>query len=248
MSFLSSLLYQADTALEVVLLFLLLRGQFRKHLLFTFYIAAAAMADIAELIAYYSLGWQSQGYFTVFWTDHILLNLLLFGVVISFTYAAMRESPLRATAPKLLAVISVVALLLPFLLLPNHRSRAHGYFSSQWFNHTIQILNFGAAILNLVLWTALLTNRRRDPQLVTLSIGMGVVTSSAAIAWGARQWLAEANRWPVDIFMTLAHLSAVILWCWLFRPRTQTPGKTAPPAVPPTSPPTAPPDALTTPS
>lgn len=248
MSSLSQLPYQAAALLDFVLLVLLLRGHFRKHLSFSLYITAVCAADVAELFTYYSLGWQSPAYYKIFWTDQIIMDLLLFGVVIAFTYRALRESPFRATAPKVLAIVAVVALLLPFALLPNHVGKKHGSFDSQWFNHTSQILNFGAAIMNLVLWTALLTNRKRDPELVTLSIGVGILTSSAAIAWGARQWLSQANRWPVDIFMTVAHLAAIVLWCWLFRPKAATSGKTIPPAAPPAAPPNTASDALTTPS
>ena len=127
-------------------------------------------------------------------------------------------------------------MLLPLALLRNHHGKQHGYFDSQWFSHTSQILNFGAAIMNLVLWTALLSNRRRDSKLVTLSIGVGIVTSSAAIAWGAREWFPQQDRWPIDTFMTLTHLVSVLLWCWVFRPKARQSGRAVPP------------NALTTPS
>lgn len=226
-----------------------MRGPFRKYLVFSIYVLGDFAADVIEYVAYSRLGWESPAYRRLYWTDHVTLDLFLFLVVIAFTYAALQGSSFRPKAAKALGFIVVVTAALPFTLLHNHHSRVYGYFSSQWFNHASQIWNFGAAIMNLVLWTALLSNRKRDPQLVTLSIGVGVATASAAIAWGSRQWLAEANRWPVDIFMALAGLASVLLWCWVFRPNApKQPSSNAPPgSAPPAS--SAPPaEALTSPS
>jgi hypothetical protein len=133
--------------------------------------------------------------------------------------AALQGNPQRSKATQAIAIIVVATPVLPFAMLHNHHSKMYGFFTSKWFSHTIQIWSFGAAIMNLVLWAALLTSRRRDLQLVTLSIGVGIATSSAAIVWGARQWLPQADRWPLDGFMTVAHLATLLVWCWVFRPK-----------------------------
>jgi hypothetical protein len=241
-------LYIADTAIQCLLVLLLLRGPFRKYTVFGIYVLGAFAAAVAEGIAYYRLGWGSPTYRKLYWTDHVTLDLLLFLVVIAFTYRALEDNPLRSKAAKALAVTVLVALILPFAMLHGHYNKQYGFFTSQWFNHVSQIWNFGAAIMNLVLWTALLSNRRRDPELVTLSIGLGIVTASAAIAWGARQWLAEPNRWPVDSFMTVTHLACLLLWCWVFRPKASGHSSSTPTisTKPPNNAPS--PDALTTPS
>jgi hypothetical protein len=248
MNFLYQILYGADTVIQCLLLVLLLRGPYRKYFVFTIYVLGTLAVDVGEGIAFYRLGWGSPAYRRLYWTDHVALALLLFLVVIAFTYASLKDSPQRPRAAKALAVIVVVTLALPFAMIHSYYRPKYGFFSSQWFNHASQIWNFGAAIMNLVLWTTLLSNRRRDPQLVTLSIGLGIGTASAAIAWGARQWLAEPNRWPVDSFMTITHLASVLLWCWVFRPKavgrtgSTSSGRTNPPSNAPSSNP------LTTPS
>ena len=219
MRFLFQVPYALYTLLEFFLLFLLFRGSFRKYLVFSVYILFQILSDIVAASAYYLLGFKSSAYRNLYWTGEVSQELLLFLVVITFTYAALEDSSLRSKAAKALGVIFLVTLALPFTML-SHPTKQHGFFSSQWFNRASQIWNFGAAIMNLVLWTALLSSRRRDPQLVTLSIGVGLATASAAIMWGARQWLAPANRWPVDIFMAVIHLASVLLWCWAFRPQT----------------------------
>jgi hypothetical protein len=77
--------------------------------------------------------------------------------------------------------------------------------------------------MNLVLWGALLANRRRDPQLLTISMGVGLAATSAAVVWGARLWVADPNRWPLDTFAVLMHAASLLLWCWAFRPKSSSP-------------------------
>jgi hypothetical protein len=223
------ILYQilsgADFLILAYLLVLLLRGPFRKFKVFTLYVLGVFAADVSEWIAYYRLGWESKVYRNIYWMDHVTLNLLLFLVMIVFTYAALQGNPLRRKAAKALGVIVAVSLALPFAMLHNHHSKMYGFFTSQWFNHASQIWNFGAGIMNLVLWAAILSNRRHDPQLVVLSIGMGIATASAAMSWGVRQWLAQAHRWPVDSFMTGIDIACLLLWCWVFRCKAASPSK-----------------------
>jgi hypothetical protein len=248
----SEIPYTLTVLVELVLLFLLLRGPFRKYPLFLVYILGQCMVSAVVEIAYYRVGFKSATYRTLYWTGEVTEDMLLFLLVIACIYEALRGSALRPKAAKVLGVVVLVTLALPFTMLHhmNHHSRQYGFFTSQWFNLASQIWNFGAAIMNLVLWMALLSNRRRDPQLVTLSIGVGLATASAAVAWGARQWLAEAHRWPMDIFRTVALLASILLWCWAFRPKQAGQSSSAAPppgsAQPPSSAP--PPDALTTPS
>lgn len=241
MSVFEQALNATEFALQVVLLVLLLRGFVRKYPALLSYTLAGLIADPLEIVIYYRLGWRSALYHTVFWTDHILLNLLLILVVVACTYHALPEGQGRTGAVKVLGAVMAAALVLPFALLRYHNGKVHGHFDSQWFNHTSQILNFGAAVMNLVLWAALLSNRKRDPKLVTLSIGLGIVTSTEAIAWGVRQWLSEQNRWPLDSLVLMAHVASLLLWCWVFKPRPER--RQSKPL-----PPSAPPDALTTPS
>jgi hypothetical protein len=221
-----------DTVLLGVLLVLLLRGPFRKYPVFTAYVLVQFAADVSEYIAFYRVGWESPAYRMLYWTDQVTQTLLLFLVVIAFTYAALKENPLRPKAAKALGVIVVLTLALPFAMLHPNPNRAHPFFASQWFNHASQVWNFGAAIMNLVLWTALLSNRRRNPQLVTLSIGVGIATASAAIAWGARRWVPKTDRWTVDSFMLITHIASVLLWCWVFRLKAGSDSRTPPSKAP----------------
>ena len=225
MSLLPYLLGTLDTVLLLALLVLLLRTPFHRHTTFTIYILVQFAAELAGWVAYYRFGSKSVAYRTVFWADQVALDLLLFLVVIAFAYEALEDNPLRQKAGKVFGVVFSVAVILPFAL-----PVSGGRFNNDWFNHASQIWNFGAAIMNLVLWAALLSSRRRDAQLVTLSIGVGLATASAALAWGARLWLAQSHRWPVDSFMAVTHMVSLLVWCWAFRPHSANRPGAKPPA------------------
>lgn len=246
MTIFSNFLNGCDTALQLILLVLLIRaGALRKYTSFSLYIAGSVAADILQRVAERQFGWRSASYRQLFWTDQIALDVLLFLVIIALTYQALGSSPQRAKAGKALGAIGLAVLALPFALLPSHSSATHGSFTSQWFNHASQILNFGAAIMTLVLWMALLLNRRgRDQRLVTLSIGLGLATTSAAVLWGVRRWITAENRELVDSFRMLVHLAALLIWCWAFRTKgPSTGGETLPSGASPTK---APPSELAT--
>jgi hypothetical protein len=116
-------------------------------------------------------------------------------------------------------------LIVPFILFSARR------FSTTWFDGTSQLLNFGAAILNLGLWTALIGTKKRDPLLLTVSAGLGVAVTGAAIAYGLRRFTPPTStpQQLANLFKTLTYLASVAIWCWAFRPAAKK--GLAPPAA-----------------
>ena len=105
-------------------------------------------------------------------------------------------------------------------------------FSSRWYAGLLQWTQFGAAIMNLALWTGLLTNRKRDPQLLAVSIGLGVMATGAALALGLRQFTAQGSglREIAGFLGQITHMLGIFVWCWAFRPaRASHPDKPATP-------------------
>ena len=119
----------------------------------------------------------------------------------------------------------VFVLLVPFVMFQRP------LFLMRWMDHTSQLLNFGAAIMNLFLWTALIGSRQRDPRLLMVSAGLGVAVTGAAIAYGFRALIGKAGPlWLPDVFLSVTHLICVFLWCWAFRP-VRKPGAASPARV-----------------
>jgi hypothetical protein len=144
----------------------------------------------------------------------VVLLLLLFLLVITFTYQALENSPLRGPAGRLLGLVLALAVALPFVIFYRY-----GLFTTRWFNGTGQMLNFGAAVMNLALWAALIGNKKRDRQLLTVSVGLGVTVAGSAISFGLRSFTittTEITRELANLFGQAAHVAGVFIWCWAF--------------------------------
>jgi hypothetical protein len=221
-SYIIDFLATIDVALQLVLIFLLLRNPQRRSIALFVYTVAVLITTALEFVATHRAHPDPGLFRRLYWSDEVIVDLLLFLVVISFTNLALEGNPLRAKMSRILAGVVAAALILPFVLFhpplfssPTHWTPAWG----RWFNSTGQMLNFGAAIMNLALWSALLTSRRRDSQLLTVTIGVGVAVAGQAIGFGVRHFISDqstAREFP-DLFMTMTHVLSVFIWCWAFR-------------------------------
>jgi len=214
MSFVFSAFAYVSIALQVLLVcFLFVRGQFRRYPLLLVYSVVFLGLTVAETLVFHAVGFRSPKYRYLYMTDEVIIDLLLFFMVIAMTYKALGDSVLRPKIGRLLAVVAVGAVLLPFVLFQGP------FFTSQWFEATSQMLNFGAAIMNLALWTALLGNRKRDPLLLAVSAGLGIAVTGAAISYGLLHFKWSATGTPrnlVTLIKSLTHVAGLLIWCWAF--------------------------------
>jgi hypothetical protein len=222
---LSMALVATTIAIQAVVIVFLLRGPFRRYPVLLLYCVLQLATSLTEGYLLRVFGQASPIFRRLYWTDEVSLDLLLFLMVIMLTYRALEGSPLRAGMGRLLGAVVVVVLVVPFLVFSARR------FSSAWFDGTSQLLNFGGAILNLGLWTALIGTKKRDPLLLTVSAGLGVAVTGAAIAFGLRRFTPPGGTTQqlANLFKIVTYLASVAIWCWAFRPRA---GKSAaPPAA-----------------
>jgi len=205
----------AGLVLNVALLLFLLSERFHRFLVLTAYAAGRLLANVAEFIASHKFGHNAAQYARVYWPSEVLMNALLFLMVIVFTYQCLEGNEVRATARRFLTGIVAVAIVAPFVI---YHQRT--MFSTRWFNGLIQWFNFGGAIMNLGLWTALLANKKRDPQLVMVSIGLGLAVTGAAMGFGLRQFTSASSgaREFANLVVVLTHVLGLFVWCWAFRP------------------------------
>jgi hypothetical protein len=210
-----------SVVLQLLLLYLLLRGPFRRYFVLFVFSLAQLITTALEQWVFYTVGTSGSLYRNVFWTDEVVIDLLMFLLVITLTYQALENSPMRAAAGKLLFAVVMLALILPFVIYYRYP-----IFSTRWFNGTSQILNFGAAVMNLALWTALIGSKRRDRQLLTVSVGLGLAVAGQAVGFGLRQFTTNhVGRDAAYLFLLLIHLTGIGVWCWAFwkeRPALET--------------------------
>ncbi|HEY7335983.1 MAG TPA: hypothetical protein VH639_13935 [Bryobacteraceae bacterium] len=154
-------------------------------------------------------------YAHAYWINEVVLDLLLFLVVIVLTHTAAPEGELRQKIDRLLLLVAAAMIALPFLAF---HPRFHPWPTAQWFNSTGEILNFGAAIMNLALWGALIATRR-DPQLLKVSAGLGIRLTGTALSYGVRHFipLGTSNLLP-NLFLMLTQLAGWSILCWAFWP------------------------------
>ena len=222
-------------ALLAVLVFLIL-GRFYRFWTVLVYVAWELLATLAFTIAdVYSHGTAAttaatrtsaqEWYARLYWTNDVVVDLFRFILVIVLIYMASEAS--KRVPVRVLVGLVVAALVLPFVLFhPNFRivdPSVHIPFPrTSWFQSTSQLLNFGAALMNLILWATLLTQKRRDPQILLVSLGLGIVVTGTAFAYGLRYLLGQREFSAVGyLFMNLTQLIGWIIWCRAFRPATK---------------------------
>jgi hypothetical protein len=225
-------------ALLTVLLFLIYGG-FRRYRLLYAYVSWELFATLGFTVAdvlYHGTAPTSHArrtvaqlwYARLYWTNDVLVDLFRFVLVIVFIY--MASEGVKRVSPRLLAALVILAMILPFVLFNMDSKRAeidplHFQFpSSHWLNSTSELLNFGAAILNLMLWGTLLSSRRRDPHILGVSIGLGIVVTGTAVAYGVRHLISATEFAAVGyLFMNLTQLAGWLVWCRTFRPQREVP-------------------------
>src|SRR5271170_2304188 len=133
-----------------------------------FYHGSTLMAGAAQTPA-------NKLYARLYWTNDVIVDLLRFILVIVLIHKATEGS--RRAPRGLLIGLVVAVVVLPYLLFhPVFDPWPKGAF----FNSTSELMNFGAALMNLMLWAALIASKRRDPQLLMVSTGLGIVVTGTA--------------------------------------------------------------------
>ncbi|MEQ1949182.1 MAG: hypothetical protein ABL995_18460 [Bryobacteraceae bacterium] len=214
-------LYVVSVILQVLLIVLLLRNSLRQYRLFLSYCVIQLVLIFSQSFVLYTAGPTSSQYRNVYWSSEVIAYFLLFIMVILMTDRVLQGNPFRPKATKILFVITIVATLLPFVLYGN-------YFTSRWYRQTCQLLSLSGAIMNLVLWTGMLTQRRKDAQLMKVSAGLGLGVTGIAIAYGVRPFLPADWHWLTDVFKSVVLTGMLAIWCWAFwrtAPQTATSGQ-----------------------
>jgi hypothetical protein len=215
------LLYSLDTplalTLQALLVVFLLRNFSRKYFIVLLYSVTFLLTNVVETVVIRQFGTRTPIYRKVYWTDEIILDLLLFLMVILLTSQATEGSALRAPVRKMLIAVLLMAIGLPFAI------GSRPYFTARWFTFASQILNFGGALMNLGLWTALIGSKRREARLVIVSTGLGVAVTGQTIHYGIRLLTQSPTiRSISDVINAIAYLAGVAIWCWAFRPQART--------------------------
>ncbi len=168
--------------------------------------------SVLEVVVRQKNGKQTLFFREIYYSDRVILNLLLFAMVTTIVYRVIAGRPQRTIMIKVLIGTTAAMLLLPFLVL----SRP---FTIHWLNGMSQFLYFGSGIMTFVLWTVLMVSHPRDEQLLKFSAGLGVAMTGAAIGLGFHQWVHSPRFvWIPNLFFQLTHVIGLVIWYWALRP------------------------------
>jgi hypothetical protein len=210
-------------ALFLVIVFLLLSPLRRRFWIILAYVGwellATATLTILDVLYHGSAkmtgATQTAGnklYARYYYSNEVLVDLFRFVLVIVLIYKASEGG--RRVSGRMLTGLVLVMMVLPFVLFhPTFTPFPKGV----WFNSTSELLNFGAAIMNLMLWATLIASKKREPKLLMVSAGLGVIVTGTAIAYGV-QLLLGGGFGAMSFFMNLTQLGGWVIWCWAFRP------------------------------
>lgn len=157
----------------------------------------------------------SRLYAKLYWTNDVTVDLLRFVLVLVLIYKVAGIS--KPMLGRLLSGLVLAMIILPFLLFRSTFQLP--YPTAEWFNSTSQLLNFGAAIMNIILWGALIQSKRHDPQILAVSVGLGVLVTGTAISYGLRHFVSHgAFTAAFNLFLNLTQLGVWAIWCRAFWP------------------------------
>lgn len=230
--FLAPILGVSTAGALLLSLIFLFRGAIRKYWIIAVYVVwellAEAAVTIADVILHGSSAEATHSaanrlYARIYWTSDVLDDLFRFVLVIVMIYWSSAGS--KRVSGRLLALLVLLMIVLPFVIFdPQVKPAAISgtpfpFPSATWFNSTSELLNFGAAIMNLLLWAGLIASKQRDPQLLAVSAGLGVVVTGTALAYGLRHLTGPTQFGAVAaLFLNLTQLAGWSIWCWAFRP------------------------------
>jgi len=163
--------------LNALVISALLRGVYRRYPFVFAYAVALLFSTIIEIASRQFPPTVRANYY---WTDEIILDVLVFCVVIAFIDEAARHSKQRVIERHWLVLASAVICVVSY----NIHQGPH-------FNRTMTLisrdLNICAVFLDLLLWSLLLAARRADRQLLLLSGGLGLQLTGAIMGEQLRQ-------------------------------------------------------------
>lgn len=208
--------------LQVLVLQALLRGAWRRHVALFGYSIVLFLTTIFEVAAYTGVRTGAaplaHSWRVYYWVDDLILQSLIFCVVISLIYKSSRQTAsgvvfrrwLVGLAP-LVFVLSLVWHRGPFLDL------------SAWMTLVARDLSFSAAILDLLLWSILISSKKKDPELLMLSGALGIQFTGEAIGQSIRQ-LAIAGKHEGmalagSVLVVTAGLICLYIWYQTFSRR-----------------------------
>jgi hypothetical protein len=212
--------------LELLIITALLRGPAKRFPLLLLYMVVLFLATVVQIPAYtaHFAGRQlahTRAFY--YWTSATVLQLLVFGVVVSLIHEATSQAPRRRPVRAALVAGAIAFAAISFLIHYNSR-----VVSGAWMTPWSRDINFVSAVLDLALWALLLASARKDRCLLMLTAALGIQFTGEAIGQSLRR-LSPSVVFTGDVLILLVNLACLYLWWQALRmaPVPKQPGVTA---------------------
>lgn len=202
--------------LQVLLIAAMLRGVYRRYGALFLYALVLLVTTALEAAAFFWPRYAAVAS-TEYWLFDSIRQVLLYVVVISLILRATDQSAKRASIGRWLITGSTI-----FAALSLYFTYSRGL--NLWMTQFSRNLGFLAVILNLVLWAALLKQRRPDQTLLMVSGGMGIQMAGKAIGHSLRQ-LSPGAVTAGNLVIVLSHLLCLYIWWQAFRQPSKQPAE-----------------------
>lgn len=188
--------------LNLQVIYALVRGSYRQYPFVFAYCLALLVSTVAEIGLQAASKTFQQTYY---WTDEIVLDVLVFCVVIAFIDAAARHSSQKPVERHWLVLAAALIFAGSFAI-------RHGLPMNRRMTLISRDLNICAVILDLILWSLLATARSPNRCLMLLSGGLGLQLTGAIMGESLRHL--SHRLFPLGTLMevTTGFLGLYIWW------------------------------------
>ena len=194
--------------LNLLVISALLRGGYRQYPFAFAYAVALLLSTVAEIAAS-ALPREVQRWY--YWTDEIILDILVFCVVIAFIDHAAADANRNPVQRGWLITAAALIFAASFLI-----RRGPLADLNRWMTLVSRDLNICAVILDLMLWSLLLASRRPNRRLLLLSGGLGIQLTGAILGESVRG-LSRSGRIPGTFLEVITGLLGLYIWWRAFR-------------------------------
>lgn len=213
--------YLFGLPLELLVIAALLRGDYRRYPFLFLYAVVDFLTTVLEIQPAIARGSGTleakRQWALTFWFNERIMQVLVFLLVISLVYTASRQ--LRPRRILLTGMICGTVLFAAISLWAHFDPNPPiGRYMTRW----TRDLNFCAAILDLGLWTLLISARQKDYKLLMITGGLGIQFAGGAIGQALRD-MSPAVVAAASDFTVIANLARLYIWWQALRVKPKKP-------------------------
>ncbi len=206
----------AVIVLNLLVIWGILRGRaYREYPFLFLYCVIDFLSNVVESAAYFG-NWTLAGerYTLFYWSNEAGTQVLIFALMLTLIYQAAEHKQRMWITFGIGAVVVILSV----------SSVAANYSAAVKLTRRMTALSwqlsFYSALLNVVLWTALIRSRNRSVQMLLIAGGLGLLTAGKAIGHQLRGMSPGIVPFA-NAFIILSHMLCLLIWWRAFTRRAE---------------------------